>query len=200
MKKNDRKGLIDFVLYCKNNIGQNSIQPFLYILAFSTFGLGDALTGAFLMNVKGVSAESNAFFSQMYSTHGPGMFIVFKLWATLVILLLVFLSYIHSNKKDYWSTNGFLAALAIGGIMAVQANIQAIYGYPFLSSSKIILIFLTLVFVLIMTGDFIDSYVANQKKDIISYHGNISELMDQNLDGYKSSLVILSYPMSSERK
>ncbi|MDF1531215.1 MAG: hypothetical protein P1P72_02670 [ANME-2 cluster archaeon] len=84
--------------------------------------------------------------------------------------------------------------------MAVQANIQAIYGYPFLSSSKIILIFLTLVFVLIMTGDFIDSYVANQKKDIISYHGNISELMYQNLDGYKSSLVISSNPMNSERK
>ncbi|MCL7413224.1 MAG: hypothetical protein M8353_06360 [ANME-2 cluster archaeon] len=174
MKKNDRKGIRAFVLYCTNNIVQKSIQPFLYILAFSTFGIGDALTGAFLMNVKGVSAESNAFFSQMYSTHGPGMFIVFKLWITLVILLLVFLSYIHSNGKDYWSTNGFVAALAIGGIMAFQANVQAIYGYPFMSPSTIILLFLMLVFVFVSVGECIDSHVADRKMDRRAYHGNTS--------------------------
>ncbi|KAF5413331.1 MAG: hypothetical protein C5S43_00325 [Candidatus Methanocomedens sp.] len=68
MKKNDRKGLRDFVLNCKSNIGLISMQPFLYILAFTTFGIGDALTGAFLMSIKGVGAESNAFFSNVYLT------------------------------------------------------------------------------------------------------------------------------------
>lgn len=181
MKKNDRKGSSDFVRYCKSNTVQKSIQPFLYILAFSTFGIGDALTGAFLMDIKGVGAESNAFFSQMYSTHGPGMFIVFKLWITFIILVLVFLSYMHSNGKDYWSTNGFLAALTIGGIMAFQANIQAIYGYTFMPHSTIIFLFLMFVFIFVMAGECIDSYIAHQKMDCRTYHRNMSEM---NPDAY----------------
>ena len=68
--------------------------------------------------------------------------------------------------------NGLLAAISIGGIMAIQANIQAIYGYPFIDPSKIILIYLTFVFVFVVLGDLIDSYmVKNPKKDIIHYQG-----------------------------
>ncbi|MCG7848078.1 MAG: hypothetical protein MIO93_02720 [ANME-2 cluster archaeon] len=182
MTKNDRKGLRDFILNCKSSIGQISMQPFLYILAFTTFGIGDALTGAFLMGIKGVGAESNAFLSNVYLTQGPGMFIAIKLWATLVILLLVLISYMQSHGKDYWATNGFLAALSIGGIMAVQANMQAIYNYPFMNPSEIILIFLTLMFVFVMTGNFVDSHVAKKsKQDIITYHRNPSEMNYPNL-------------------
>jgi len=68
--------------------------------------------------------------------------------------------------------NGLLAAISIGGIMAIQANIQAIYGYPFIDPSKIILLNLTFVFVFVMLGDLIDSHVVkNPKKDIFHYHG-----------------------------
>ena len=201
MKKNDRKGLRDFVLNCKSNIGLISMQPFLYILAFTTFGIGDALTGAFLMSIKGVSAESNAFFSHVYSTQGPGMFIAIKLWATLVILLLVLISYIQSHGKDYWATNGFLAALSIGGIMAVQANIQAIFNYPFMNPSVIILIFLMLMFVFVMTGNFVDSQVAKKsKKDITTYHRNPSEMNYPNLKGNAYPGMAPAYSWNDKRR
>lgn len=172
MTENTKNKSVDFIHLIKREMSHISIQHFLYLLTFTTFGIGDALTGAHLMNIKGVGAESNVFFSHLYSTQGPEMFITTKLLITLVILLLVFISYIKSHGKSYWTTNGLLAAISIGGIMAIQANIQAIYGYPFIDPSKIILIYLTFVFVFVVLGDLIDSYmVKNPKKDIIHYQG-----------------------------
>ena len=192
---------VDFIHFFKRIMSQISIQHFLYLLAFTTFGIGDALTGALLMNVKGVGAESNVFFSHLYSTQGPGMFITTKLWITLVILLLVFISFKQSHKKSYWATNGFLAAISIGGIMAIQANIQAIYGYPFIDPSNILLIYLTFVFILVMFGDLIDSHMLkNPKKDIFHYHGYQSERKYQDLKGNKYSSITPRYSRNYERK
>lgn len=172
MTENMKNKSVDSIHFIKRIMSHISIQHFLYLLAFTTFGIGDALTGALLMNIKGVAAESNVFFSHLYSTQGPEIFIITKLWITLVILLLVFISYIQSHGKSYWMINGLLAAISIGGIMAIQANIQAIYGYPFIDPSKIILLNLTFVFVFVMLGDLIDSHVVkNPKKDIFHYHG-----------------------------
>jgi hypothetical protein len=169
MTENTKNKSVDLIYFIKCIMGQISIQHFLYILAFATFGIGDALTGALLMNIKGVGAESNVFFSHLYSTQGPEMFITTKLWITLVILLLVFISYIVSHGKSYWMTNGLLIAISVGGIMAIQANIQAIYGYPFMNPSKIILIYIIFVFVFVMLGDLIDSHMAkNPKKGYFS--------------------------------
>ena len=201
MTKNERKEFSTCLHFCKSITEHISVQSFLYILAFTTFGIGDALTGALLMSIKGVGAESNAFFSQMYSSQGPGMFIVFKIWVTVVILSLVFISYIHSHGKDYWATNGFLAALSIGGIMAIQANIQAINGYNFMNPFNIITIFLTLVLVFVTFGEILDSNVSRKSnQEIIPYHSDLSELNYPNLNENRHPWTASAHSRNDERK
>jgi len=79
MTENMKNKSVDSIHFIKRIMSHISIQHFLYLLAFTTFGIGDALTGALLMNIKGVAAESNVFFSHLYSTQGPEIFIITKL-------------------------------------------------------------------------------------------------------------------------
>lgn len=158
------KKIRDFLTFLIQIIEHISIQQFLYFFAFITFGICDALTGHLLMSIKGVNAESNVIFQQIYSVQGPGMFIFTKLWIVMSLLLFAFILSLRSHKKNYWMTNGFLAALSIGGLMATQANLQAINGQPFINPSTIILIFLTIMLIFLETGDLIDSQSENTNK------------------------------------
>ena len=158
------KKIRNFLTFLIQIIEHISIQQFLYFFAFITFGICDALTGHLLMSIKGVNAESNVIFQQMYSVQGPGMFIFTKLWIVMSLLFFVFILSLHSHKKSYWMTNGFLAALSIGGLMATQANLQAINGQPFMNPSTIILFFLTIMLIFLETGDLIDTQGENTNK------------------------------------
>jgi len=121
-----------------------------------TFGIGDALTGALLMSTKGIHAESNNLFKYLYETHGPGGFITIKLTLTAILLITVFIIHRQSNGKCYWMTTGWLAALCIGGVMAITANLQAVMGLTYMGPIDILLSYFILTILFIQAGDLID--------------------------------------------
>jgi hypothetical protein len=144
---------------------QINIQHFLFTMAFITFGIGDAITAAMLMGTKGIGAESNYFARYFYATQGPEGFIAAKLWLTFFLLMVVFIIYMHSQGKKYWMVNGFLAALFIAGIMAIQANLKATAGLPFMSPTTIIFLFICMTFIFVEIGDIVDAHKAKKAND-----------------------------------
>ncbi|VVB95093.1 Uncharacterised protein [uncultured archaeon] len=129
----------------------------LFILAFLTFGIGDGLTSAIMMGKRGVSAESNLFFANMYSSSGLIGVITAKIGFTVLLLMASLLVYWRSQGRNYWMVNGFLMALTLAGIMATIANLQAAAGLPFMSPEKILFIYLGMMFVFVEAGDFVDT-------------------------------------------
>jgi len=135
---------------------QINIQHIFFFLAFIIYGIGDGVTGAILMNTKGIYAESNLFFRFLYETFGLMAFIAIKVLLTCILLLVAFIIYKLSNGHNYWMINGWLAALSIGGIMAVHANLRAVIGLPYPNPNSIIFLYIILTFILVETGVYVD--------------------------------------------
>lgn len=140
----------------------NTVQRVLATLAFLTFGIGDGLTGAMLMETRGIGAESNFIAQRIFATSGFTGMILGKIFITMVILTVVFAFYTLSNRRNYWMTNGFLAALTAGGLMAINANLSAITGIPFSSPAEIISIYLSMVLIFTEAGELIDRHMEKQ--------------------------------------
>jgi general stress protein CsbA len=134
----------------------NSMHIFC-ILALITFGMGDALTAAKMMETIGVNAEYNTFISTIYADYGLLPFMAIKVSLTALLIISSLLIYWQSKGRSYWMINGFLISLTIGGIMATMANVQATAGLPFISPMKFNFLFLGLVLILVEAGDFIDN-------------------------------------------
>jgi len=146
-------------------------QQILSILALLTFGLGDALTGAIMMETKGISGEANSIVAYIYSNNGFFGLIAAKISFTLILIFAGFLIYWNSNGKSYWMVNGFLISLTLFGAMATISNIQASLGFSFMSSSKIILIFFGMILIFVEAGDIIDNRIAQDQMKITSMTG-----------------------------
>ena len=140
-------------------------QRILFFLAFMTFGIGDGLTGALLMSTKGIYAESNIPFRYLFDTYGLAGFMTVKLTFTAMILIAVFIIYRQSNGRCYWMTTGWLAALFIGGIMAITANLQAVMDLAYMSPVSIIALYLIMTFIFVQSGDLVD-----RKKPILFFN------------------------------
>ena len=142
-----------------------NIQRILFFLAFMTFGIGDGLTGALLMSTKGIHAESNIPFRYLFDTYGLAGFMIVKLTFTAMILMAVLIIYRQSNGRCYWMTTGWLAALFIGGIMAITANLQAVMDLTDMSPVSIIALYLIMTFIFVQAGDLVD-----RKKPILFFN------------------------------
>lgn len=108
----------------------------LSILVLPTFGLGDALTGAIMMDARGIGGEANPFVSYIYSNNGLTGLIAVKTAFTLILLFGAGLIYWGSNGSSYWMVNGFLISLVIFGLIATISNIQASLGLSFIAPIK----------------------------------------------------------------
>ena len=157
-------------------------QRIFFFLSFMTFGIGDALTGALLMSTKGIHAESNNLFKYLYETHGPGGFITIKLTLTAILLITVFIIHRQSNGKCYWMTTGWLAALCIGGVMAITANLQAVMGLTYMGPIDILLSYFILTILFIQAGDLID-----RKKPIFLFN-KLHSILPWNHCTYKIAI------------
>ena len=140
-----------------------NLQRMLFLLAFLTYGLGDGVTAIQMMEKTGVSREINPVVRLMYANSGKQGVITLKMWIALVILFLV---WIVSRKTNlYWTINGFLFALTVGGVMAIRANMMAAYGMLPPSPGSIISTFLVMVLLFVMIGDLLDKlYVPVRQK------------------------------------
>lgn len=139
-------------------------QHILFILAFLTFGVGDAVTAAVMMDARGISAESNVIVAYIYANHGLGGLIAAKIWLTIILLAVALIIYWRSQGKSYWMVNGFLMSLTLGGIMATMANLQATAGLPYMNPTKIMFIYCGMVILFVEAGDFVDTRIAGTSR------------------------------------
>jgi hypothetical protein len=136
------------------------IPQTLSILAILTFGLGDALTGAIMMDIRGFGGEANLLVAYIYASLGLGGLIAFKIMVTLILLFAAFVMYQRSGGKNYWMINGFLISITILGAMATISNIQAALGLSFMHPENIIAIFIGILLILVEAGDILDNRMA----------------------------------------
>jgi hypothetical protein len=142
-------------------------QQILSTLALLTFGLGDALTGAMMMETRSIGGEANSIVAYIYSNNGLAGLIAAKITFTLILIFAAFLIYWNSNGKNYWMVNGFLISLTVFGVMASIANVQASLGLSFMSPSKIMCIFFGIILIFVEAGDIIDNRIAQKGKIIV---------------------------------
>lgn len=133
------------------------LPQILSILAILTFGLGDALTGAIMMDIRGYGGEANLIVASIYASQGLIGLVAFKILVTFILLFVAFMMYQRSGGKNYWMINGFLISITILGTMATMANIQAALGLSFVNPLNVIFIFFGILLVLVEAGDILDN-------------------------------------------
>lgn len=136
-------------------ISTASIQRLLFLVSFLTYGIGDAISAVYMMERSGVMREINPIVRFLYVSYGEQGFIIIKIWFTLLILFFVWI--VSRRTNTYWTINGFLFALCIGGIMAMYANLTAANDMVSLSSSSVITTYLVLTVLLVLIGDLMDN-------------------------------------------
>ena len=134
-----------------------NLQRVMYLFSFATYGIADGVTAAYLMAKKGITSEVNPIARFMYASAGLKGVLLVKIWFASVILFIVWV--ISRRDESYWMINGFLLALATGGIMATRANLMAASGINPPSPGSVIMTFLFLTVILVMIGDIMDKLI-----------------------------------------
>lgn len=148
-------GLNDIIwLPIKYFITTINLQRSLFLSSFLTYGIGDGVTAIYMMEKTHVMRETNPIVRYMYASSGNQGVMSLKIWFTLMILFLVWI--VSRKTNTYWTINGFLSALTMGGIMAMRANMMAAFGMEPPSPGSIIMTFLLLVILFVMIGDLMD--------------------------------------------
>ncbi len=137
-----------------NPWNKSSLLKVAFILSFLTFGVGDGVTGAYMIEKTSVMREANPLVRFFYSSSGAQGVIALKIWFAFTLLFLVWT--VSRRPNTYWIIIGFLTSFFIGGILSTISNIAAVYGFAVLSPDIIILLFLSSNAVLVIIGDFYD--------------------------------------------
>lgn len=155
LKETTSVSLADVLLLPLNYLlSITNLQKLLFLSSFLTYGVGDGITAAYMMERVGVVREINPVARFVFASHGAQGVIGIKIWFAFLILFFVWL--ISRKSESYWAVNGFLSALFLGGIMAIRANMMAVYGLSPPSPNSIIMTFLFLTVLFVMIGDLID--------------------------------------------
>ncbi len=147
-------------LSIKYLISTTNLQRILFILSFLTYGVGDGVTAAYMIEKTGIVGEANPLVQFVYFSFGVQGVIAFKICFGFIILLAVWI--VSRRTNAYWTINGFLAALCVGGIMAMRANLMAAYGMTPPSPDSVIIAFLILTVLFVMIGDMMDKLSFNE--------------------------------------
>ncbi len=90
-------------------------------------------------------------------------------WGLFIAFMILLFVWLVSRKGDaYWTVNGFLFALFIGGTMAIRANLMAADGIVPPSPESIIITYLSLVLLFVMLGDQIDRFHGSNRPDAVA--------------------------------
>ena len=132
----------------------NRLQGALFLLAFLTFGIGDAITSAWMVEQRGIMGEGNLIVRYIILNFGASDFILIKLCVTFVLLLLPFLIL---DETYYWIISGYLVSFIVAGTLGIILNIQASRNeILFLSAEQAMTLFIILVLILTSIGERID--------------------------------------------
>lgn len=147
------------VLFAINKI---TLQHVLYIMAFLTFGIGDGITAAWMMESEGPYMEANPIIRDLFITLGPGGMVAVKIWVTFMMLLATQVLQIRSRENIYWTINGFLIAHIGAGLIGIKANLSATGNGVYTDGSNLVFAYLALVLILTELGSFIDKYISRK--------------------------------------
>jgi hypothetical protein len=136
------------------------LQHVLFLIAFLTFGIGDGITGAYMMEKLGTGIEANPVARYLFTEQGFGGVVIAKVWFTLVILFIAFIVQLKSYDSIYWTMNGFLIALSAGGLMAINANLTALAGEMPQAPGEIVFTYLAMVLMFTEVGSIVDRRTA----------------------------------------
>lgn len=78
-----------------------NLQRLLFVLAFLTYGIGDGVTAAYMMDRTGVIREINPVMRFLYASYGAQGVIGIKIWFTFLILFLIWI--ISRRTNTYWT-------------------------------------------------------------------------------------------------
>ena len=137
-----------------------TFQHLLYFFVFVTFDIGDAVTASMMMEARGISAEYNTLVQQIFVNYGLSGLIGAKL--LLIIVPLIIAS--TAVKNSCWFINGVLVSLILAGLMATQANLQAMASLPYMSPLEINVLYLKILFVVSAVGMIMDSYFSEPEE------------------------------------
>lgn len=130
-------------------------QGILCLLVFLTWGLGDALTGIYMVEQQGLMQEGNIIVRSIIAYYGASTFFIFKIWFTLLIL---FTPFILKEEDTYWMINGYLFSFIIGGVMAMLLNMQAAMNQPqLILPQHVILLYISSLLIMTNIGEVIDN-------------------------------------------
>lgn len=161
MSDNRNESEFDFIGLSFRYISRKlNLQHILYFFVFVTFDIGDAVTASMMMEARGISAEYNSLVQNIFVNYGLSGLIGAKL--LLIIVPLIIAS--TAVKNSYWFINGVLFSLILAGLMATQANLQAMANLPFMSPMEINLLYLKILFALSAVGMIMDSYLESKEK------------------------------------
>ena len=140
------------------SFGFTRLQGILYILAFAAFGLGDSISGLWMIGERGMMYEANPFARYIIYEHGLLGLIEFKIWITIMCLIIPFIAQARSHGSNYWMINGYLVSFIVAGALATIMNYRAAhYEDLFLSPGQVVIIFLSSICLLTYIGEKIDS-------------------------------------------
>jgi len=150
------KTILKIIFYSvKNNI---TLQRLLYLFAFLSFGLGDAVTGGYIMNSRGPFIETNPIIRYLFINDGLEGVVLVKLSFTFILLLLIHRIQGKSNVSAYWTVNMTLIALTSLGLIGIYFNLMSLSANP-PALSQMLFIYAFILLILIEAGDFIDRRV-----------------------------------------
>ncbi len=131
----------------------NRFQGTLCLIAFLTFGIGDAITCIWMIEQRGINGEGNFFVQFIILNYGVLNFIGLKILSTFVFLFIPFLIL----RTTYWMLNGFFVSFSIFGTLGMILNIEAARNEPLLlSPGQVIFLFISLVMIFTSIGEQID--------------------------------------------
>lgn len=186
---------MEYPLQSLRSFWYTRFQGGLFLLALLTYGLGDAITAAFMIEKHGLMREGNIIVRYIISNFGISNFIEIKIWFTFLILLAPFLIVFRSREPNYWMINGYLSSFIAGGTLAIVLNLQAAANQPLiLQSEHVILIFISLVIILTNIGELIDNMTTpiiisyfycgiNDLSIILKFMSNIHEKRKPDISG-----------------
>lgn len=150
------KPILKIILYLLKNI---TLQRILYLFAFLSLGIGDGVTGAYIMNSNGPFIESNPIIRYLFITQGFEGVVLVKLSFTFVVLLIIHRLQGQSDGSAYWTVNMTLIALTSLGLTGVYFNMRVLNGVNPPGLSQMLIIYAVFLLILIEAGDFIDRRV-----------------------------------------
>lgn len=136
----------------------NKLQGALFLSAFLTWGLGDAVTSLWMIEHRGITGEANLIAQYIIINYGASSFIAMKIWFTIIVLFFIpFLIQKRSEQPVYWMINGYYLSFFVAGVLAMILNMQAALNEALLlQPEQVIFLFLSLIFILTSVGEEVD--------------------------------------------